>query len=128
MHDYVKELLKIYRKYPAMYSIDNSWDGFEWLNPDDKDHSTYSFFRKDETGKNNILFVINFTPMEWKDYRVGVPKKKKYKLLLNSDDVKFGGHGSFIPAELTAEEEPANYKDYSITFDLAPFSAAVFVF
>lgn len=128
MHDYVKELLKIYRKYPAMYSIDNSWDGFEWLNADDKDHSTYSFFRKDETGKNNVLFVINFTPMEWKDYRVGVPKKKKYKLLLNSDDVKFGGHGSFIPSELMAEEEPANYKDYSITFDLAPFSAAVFVF
>ena len=128
IHDYVKELLKIYRKYPAMYSIDNSWDGFEWLNADDKDHSTYSFFRKDETGKNNILFVINFTPMEWKDYKVGVPKKKKYKLLLNSDDVKFGGNGSVIPSEITAKAEPANYKDYSITFDLAPFSAAVFVF
>lgn len=128
MHDYVKELLKLYRKYPAMYSIDNSWDGFEWLNADDKDHSTYSFFRKDETGKNNILFVVNFTPMEWKDYKVGVPVKKKYKLLLNSDDVRFGGNGSVIPAELTAKEESANYKDYSITFDLAPFSAAVFVF
>lgn len=128
VHDYVKELLNIYRKYPAMYSIDNSWDGFEWLNADDKDHSTYSFFRKDETGKNNILFVINFTPMEWKNYKVGVPVKKKYKLLLNSDDVKFGGNGGFIPAELTAKAEPANYKDYSICFDLHPFSAAVFVF
>ncbi len=128
MHDYVKELLKLYRKYPAMYSIDNSWDGFEWLNADDKDRSTYSFFRKDETGKNNILFVVNFTPMEWKNYKVGVPQKKKYKLLLNSDDVRFGGSGNVIPSEITAQEEPVNYKDYSITFDLAPFSAAVFVF
>ncbi len=128
MHEYVKELLKLYRKYPCMYTIDNSWDGFEWLNADDKDRSTYSFFRKDETGKNNLLFVINFTPMEWKEYRVGVPKKKKYKLLLNSDDVKFGGMGNLIPSDISAQEVPVNYKDYSICFDLPPFTAAVFVF
>ena len=128
VHEYVKELLKLYHKYPSLYTIDNSWDGFEWLNADDKDRSTYSFFRKDETGKNNVLFVINFTPMEWKDYRVGVPKKKKYKLVLNSDDVRFGGIGHQIPSELMAVTEPANYKDYSICFDLPPFTAAIFVF
>lgn len=128
IHDYVKELLELYRKYPAMYTIDNSWDGFEWLNADDNEHSVYSFFRKDKTGKNNILFVINFTPMEWKNYKVGVPQKKKYKLLLNSDDVKFGGNGGVIPKEITAADEPANYKDYSISIDLPPFSAAIFVF
>ncbi len=68
MHDFVKELLTIYRKYPAMYTIDNGWEGFEWLNADDKERSVYSFYRKDETGKKNVLFVINMTPMMWENY------------------------------------------------------------
>lgn len=128
MHEYVKELLKLYNKYPAMYTIDNDWGGFEWLNADDADHSVYSFFRKDGTGKNNIMFVLNMTPMMWENYKVGVPKKKKYKLLLNSDEKRFGGNGHEIPAELTAVKETCNYKDYSISFDLPPYTAAVFVF
>ena len=76
MHDYVKELLQIYRKYPCLYENDNSWAGFEWLNCDDKDRSVYSFFRKSENGKNELLFILNMTPMEWENYVVGVPKKK----------------------------------------------------
>ena len=128
MHEYVKELLKLYRKYPAMYTIDNDWGRFEGLNADDADHSVYSFFRKDTTGRNNIMFVLNMTPMMWENYKVGVPRKKKYKLLLNSDDKRFGGNGHEIPAELTAVKETCNYKDYSISFDLPPYTAAVFVF
>ena len=125
---YVSELLTIYRKYPCMYSIDNSWEGFGWLNADDSARSTYSFFRKSKTGKNNLLFVINMTPMKWEDYRLGVPVKKKYRLLLNSDEERFGGTGCKLPEVLEAEAEPENYKDYSITFDLGPYMAAVFVF
>ncbi len=130
MHEYVRELLKLYRKYPCMYEEDNSWNGFEWLNADDAERSTYSFFRKSADGKNNLLFVLNMTPMMRVDYQVGVPKKKKYKLLLNSDEKRFGGNGNAIPAELAAvkEKEQVNYKDYSITFDLPPYTAAVFVF
>ena len=128
MHEYVKELLALYRKYPAMYTIDNDWAGFEWLNADDADRSTYSFFRKDETGKNNIMFVLNMTPMMWENYKIGVPKKKKYKLLLNSDEKRFGGQGHEIPAEITAVKEPCNFKDYSIAFDLPPYTAAIFIF
>ncbi len=128
MQEYVKELLGLYRKYPALYSIDNDWAGFEWLNADDADHSVYSFYRKDETGKNNIMFVLNMTPMKWENYKVGVPKKKKYKLLLNSDEKRFGGNGGEIPAEIMAVKEPCNFKDYSISFDLEPYTAAIFVF
>ena len=128
MHDYVKELLRLYRKYPAMYSIDNDWDGFEWLNADDAERSIYSFFRKDETGKNNILFVLNMTPMMREGFKVGVPKKKKYKLLLNSDEKRFGGFGNEIPAEITAVREKCDFKDYAITFDLPPLTAAIFIF
>lgn len=130
MHEYVKELLNLYRKYPCMYEADNSWDGFEWLNADDAERSTYSFFRKALDGKNNLLFVLNMTPMLRENYQVGVPKKKKYKLLLNSDETRFGGNGSVIPAEVSAvkQKEQVNYKDYSITFDLPPYTATVFVF
>ena len=128
MQDYVKELLQIYRKYPCLYENDNSWAGFEWLNCDDKDRSVYSFFRKSENGKNELLFVLNMTPMKWENYVVGVPKKKKYKLLLNSDDKKFAGNGNVIPKELAAEAKPCNNREYSITFDLPPYTAAIFLF
>ncbi|MCM1262034.1 MAG: 1,4-alpha-glucan branching protein GlgB [Butyrivibrio sp.] len=128
MHDYVKELLNIYRKYPAMYSIDNDWGGFEWLNADDAERSTYSFYRKDATGKNNIMFVLNMTPVMREGYKLGVPVKKKYKLLLNSDDKRFGGNGHEVPAEIAAKKEACNFKDYCITFDLPPLTALVFRF
>ena len=128
LHEYVKKLLELYNKYPCLYQIDNSWGGFEWLNCDDKDRSTYSFFRKTEDGKNNLMFIINMTPMKWENYKVGVPKKKKYKLLLNSDDVQFGGQGMEVPAEITSVKENCDYRDYSLTLDLPPYSALIFVF
>lgn len=128
VHTYVKELLKLYRKYPALYELDNTWDGFEWMNADDAEHSTYCFVRKCSSGKNNLLFVLNMTPMKWENYTVPVPKKKKYKLLLNSDEERFGGWGNEIPTEITAEKKPYHYKDYSISFDLPPYGAAVFLF
>ena len=128
VHTYVKELLELYRKYPAMYEIDNTWDGFEWMNADDAEHSTYCFVRKCSSSKNNLLFVLNMTPMKWENYTVPVPKKKKYKLLLNSDEERFGGWGNEIPAEIMAEKKPYHYKDYSISFDLPPYGAAVFLF
>ncbi len=128
LHDYVKKLLELYNKYPCLYEIDNSWGGFEWLNCDDKDRSTYSFFRKTSDGKNNLLFIINMTPMKWENYKVGVPKKKKYKLLLNSDDVQFGGQGMEVPAEITSVKENCDYRDYSLTLDVPPYSALIFAF
>lgn len=128
LHDYVKKLLELYNKYPCLYEIDNSWDGFEWLNCDDKDRSTYSFFRKTSNGKNNLMFIINMTPMKWENYKVGVPKKKKYKLLLNSDDVRFGGQGMEVPAEITSVKESCDYRNYSLTLNLPPYSALIFVF
>ena len=128
MQAYVKELLAIYHKYPCMYQIDNSWEGFEWVKADDADESTYAFIRKCPQSRQKLLFVMNMTPVERKGYRVGVPLKKKYKLLLNSDEVRFGGNGGVIPETITAEKEPWDYRDYSISFDLPPYASAVFVF
>ncbi len=128
MHEYMKELLHLYNKYPCLYENDNNWDGFEWINPDDADHSVYTFFRKSSTGRNNLLFVLNMTPMCRENYMIGVPKKGKFKLLLNSDEKRFGGNGNEVPTELTSVKEPCNYRDYSITLDLPPYAAMVFVF
>ncbi|MDE7270914.1 MAG: alpha amylase C-terminal domain-containing protein, partial [Acetatifactor sp.] len=128
MHEWVKELLQMYRKYPALYEFDNCWDGFEWMNADDTERSIYSFVRKSSTGRNSLLFVLNMTPIKWENYQVPVPKKKKYKLLMNSDEERFGGWGSEIPAEISAKAEPCHYHDYSISLDLPPYCAAVFVF
>ncbi|MGN0329686.1 MAG: 1,4-alpha-glucan branching protein GlgB [Kineothrix sp.] len=130
MHDYVKELLGIYRRYPCMYREDDSWNGFEWLDADDAERSIYSFFRKCGEDKNRILFVVNMTPVTREDFKLGVPEKKKYKLILNSDEERFGGNGRKIAKELAAvkEKEPVNGREYSITFDLPGLTAAVFVF
>ena len=128
MQEYVKELLKLYRKYPCLYEIDDDWAGFEWINANDGDRSIYSFFRKDSTDKNRLLFIMNMTPVPREDFRVGVPQKKRYKLLLNSDDTRFGGNGNIIPAEIRAEAKPWDNRDYSIAFSLPPYGAAVFVF
>ena len=128
MQNYVAELLKIYRKYPCMYEVDNSWDGFEWVKADDAEESTYAFIRKCPSSKHRLLFVMNMTPIERPDYRVGVPNKKKYKLLLNSEDKRFGGEGREIQASVMAEKISCDGRDYSISFDLLPFSSAVFLF
>ncbi len=128
MQDYVAELLKLYRKYPCMYQNDNSWAGFEWISADDAERSIYGFVRKSANGKNSLLFVLNLTPVARPDFRIGVPKKKKYKLLLNSDEKRFGGDGNVIPAELAAQKGECDYKDYYISFDLPALTAAVFVF
>ena len=126
--EYMRQLLEIYRKYPCMYENDNNWNGFEWMNADDADHSTYSFVRKSSTGKRNLLFVMNMTPMKWENYTVGVPEKKKYRLLLNSDDTAFGGRGHEVPKELMAKKKAFHYHDYSISFDLPPYGALIFVY
>ena len=125
---YVGELLKIYRKYPCMYTDDNSWKGFEWINADDKDRSTYTFLRRTEADPRCLLFIHNMTPMKWEGYKLGVPKEGDYKLILNSDDTKFSGNGNPVPKKLTAVKDYCDYKDYSITLDIPPYTSLVYEF
>jgi 1,4-alpha-glucan branching enzyme len=126
--DFMRELLHIYQKYPAMYELDASWDGFEWINANDNYRSIFSFIRKSKTGKNNLLFVCNFTPMAYDDYRVGVPEKRKMKLLLNSEDVKFGGKDVKRQKTYTPRKKECDGRPYSIAYPLPPYGVAVFVY
>ena len=129
IQDWMKDLLHIYQKNKAMYELDASWDGFEWINADDRDRSIFSFIRKSKDGKNNLLFVINFTPMARDDYRVGVPKKKTYKLILNSEDKKFNGTDEKSrPDSYKAEKSECDGRDFSFAYPLAPYGVAVFKF
>ncbi len=128
MQDYVKELLKIYRKYPACYELDDSWAGFEWMDADDAENSVYSFVRRSSAKTGSLLFVLNMTPVKREGYRVAVPQKKKYKLILNSDEERFGGWGNEVPAEILSKKVPHKNQKFSIEVDLPPYSALVFVF
>ncbi len=126
MQDYVKELLRLYTSNSAWYENDNNWKGFEWVNCNDADRSVYSFLRKSEDEKKKFLFVLNMTPIERKEYQVGVDGKKKCKLILNSDDKKYGGNGAMIPKEITPVKKECDGKPYSITFTLPAFTAVIF--
>ena len=105
LQNFTKDLFRLYHKNKALYELDAVPEGFEWVNADDKDRSIFSFIRHSKDNKKNLLFVCNFTPVAREDYRVGVPRGKQYKLILNSDDKKYGGSGAERPLVYKAEEE-----------------------
>ena len=125
---WMRDLLHMYKKKQALYELDQSWEGFEWVNADDAYRSIYSFIRHSKDGKHNLLFVINFTPMARDDYRVGVPRKKQYKLILNSDDVKYGGNGEKRQNIYHAVKKECDGRPYSFGYKLPPYGVAVFEF
>ena len=129
MQAYVRELMKIYKKYPCMYELDSQPGGFNWINADDTYKSIYSFYRTGTKEKNRLLFVMNFTPIARDDYRVGVPVNTKYKLILDSDEKRFGGQSEEPKKEVYAAEKIEwDGQDYSIAYPLPAYGAAVFVF
>ena len=128
MQRYTEDLLKIYRKYPALWELDNDDRGFRWINADDTEKSLYSFIRMDSTGKNNLAVVINFTPVQRDDYRMGLPKAATCSLVLNSDETKYGGIGVHIPKKIKAKKQEWDNQPYSIGFTLPPFGAVIYKF
>ena len=128
IQSWMRDLLHMYKKKQALYELDQSWEGFEWVNADDAYRSIYSFIRHSKDGKHNLLFVINFTPMAREDYRVGVPRKKQYKLILNSDDVKYGGNGEKRQNIYHAVKKECDGRPYSFGYKLPPYGVAVFEF
>ena len=123
---YYSDLLHIYQKYPALYRLDSDWNGFQWINANDGDRSIFSFIRRDETGKKNLLFVINFTPMARDDYRVGVPKSGTYTLILDNEHglYKRGEH-AFSKRSVKSE---CDGQPYSFAYPLPAYGTAVFRF
>lgn len=126
LQNFVRDLLHLYRKYPAFYAKDDSWDGFEWVNADDSDRSIYSFIRRDGTGKNNLLFVVNMTPMERNDYMVGAPHGGRYTLIMDRDGAVTAKSGK--KTAFTAEKGECDHQPYRVAYELPAYGCAVFKF
>ena len=126
LQNYVRGLLTLYKKYPALYRLDNSFDGFQWVNANDGDRSIFSFIRRDETGKKNLLFICNFTPVDRMDYRVGVPKRGNFTLILDNK------HGLYekedTPKVYRSAKGECDNQPYSFAYPLPAYGTAVFRF
>ena len=122
LQNFVKTLLHMYTKYPALYAADNDPEGFEWINADDAYRSIFSLIRKSPTKRNNLLFVVNYTPVDRPDYRVGVPKKKQYKLIMDENGLLDK------PKIFKAEEQECDHREYSFNYSLPGYGVAVFTY
>lgn len=123
---YVRDLLHIYTKYPAMYEADEDWEGFQWINANDGDRSIFSFMRRAKDLKKSLLFVCSFTPIERPDYQLGVPKKGTYTLLLDNK------HGLYQPSEkppvFRAVKQECDGQPYCINLPLPAYGTAILRF
>ena len=126
MKAYVKDLNKLYSEYEAMYVHDYDTIGFEWMSCDNANMSVVSFVRRGNTVKNQLLFICNFTPVEYDNFRTAVPCLGKYTKILCSDDLCYGGTGVKNTKTVQAEEIPCEKKDYSIEMNLPPLSVTVY--
>ncbi len=126
LQNYVKDLLHIYKKYPALWESDNDWDGFHWINANDGDRSIFSFVRYAKNHKQSLLFICNFTPMAREDYQTGVPKKGNYTLLLDNQ------HGLYKSPNkapvLKAVKKECDGQPYSIALPLSAYGTAILRF
>ena len=120
MREFVRDLNHLYRDHAAFWQNDQDWEGFRWISCDDRDNSVLAFRRIDRSG-HEIIGICNFCPIRREGYRLGLPKGGAYELLLNSDEVRYGGWGTQLP-EIRAEKSPWGDLDYSAEFTLPPLS------
>ena len=122
LRDFCRALNAAYKKYPAMYEIDGSWDGFSWLSVNNRDQSVFAFLRKGYSGKG-VVCVCNFTPVKAEGVIIGLPEKGALKLVLNSDDARFGGSGAYVKKTAKSRARPFEGHPQSASLDLPPLSA-----
>ena len=121
LKDFTKKCLKLNKNYPCLYATDYSSEGFRWINANDKDNSVLSFMRISPDGKKNLLFVLNFTPVERDSFRIGVPFKTKYKLVLGDNEAD-------QKKTLTAVKGDCDGYPQSLLVDLHKYGIAVYEF
>ncbi|MBQ9156207.1 MAG: 1,4-alpha-glucan branching protein GlgB [Eubacterium sp.] len=126
LKNFVSALIHLYRKNKCLYEYDCWPEGFEWINANDGDRSIFSFVRHSESGKNNLLFVCNFTPMARPDYRVGTTCRRKHTLVLNSDAAEFGGSGAERQTIYKPVKQECDNRKFSFAYDLPAYGVAVF--
>jgi 1,4-alpha-glucan branching enzyme len=125
MQRYYAALNHLYLEHPALWACDDSWDGMSWIDADNADESVYSYRRIDPKTKEDIVVVLNFTPVERRGFYVGVPEKGAYEEIFNSDATEFGGSGLHNTAPIPSEAVLCFGLPHRIRFDLPPMSAVL---
>ncbi|URN84736.1 1,4-alpha-glucan branching protein GlgB [Acetobacterium wieringae] len=125
VHTYIKELNKFYRKEKALWTDDHSWEGFEWLEPNNSEQSILIFKRMGAEDKDTLITIINFCPLSYTDYQIGVPTGSNYRLAFNSDDSNYGGTGFKVKKNVKAQPIPLHGQDYSVSINIPPSAMVV---
>ncbi|NCC42739.1 MAG: 1,4-alpha-glucan branching protein GlgB [Clostridia bacterium] len=128
MKEYMKAVAQLYKEKPALYLMDYDPDGFEWINSVEWEKSMVTFMRKTKKQEDTLVVVCNFSDVAYDNYQIGVPYPGKYKEILNSDAVSFGGDGITNPRVKMARKEEADDRAYSIKIKVAPLSVSIFNF
>lgn len=125
MQAYVRDLNHFYLSHPQFWQNDQSWDGFQWVQPDASDDNLLAFRRIDNRNRE-ILVICNFCPVQRLDYRLGVPRPGIYKPVLSTAEEKYGGSWTMIPS---AKAERASFREYkySACFNIPPMSTTYYV-
>jgi 1,4-alpha-glucan branching enzyme len=124
----VRDLNKLYRDQPALYKFNFSHEGFEWINADDAERSVISWMRKGDDEADTLIFVANFNPQVWNNYRLGVPKMGYYDEVFNSDDLYYGGSDIRNLKVLETAPIPANRQTHSLSLKVPPLAVMVLKF
>jgi 1,4-alpha-glucan branching enzyme len=119
VRNWVRDLNHFYRNTPALYEVDFSVDGFEWVDANDNQSSVIAFLRKDKSG-NPVLVICNFTPIVRENYRVGVPRGGYWRECLNSDAPYYGGGGKGNMGGVEAVPLPSHGRYQSLLLTLPP--------
>ncbi len=121
--NWVRDLNRFYRDTPALYELDFSPEGFEWIDHSDSQSSVIAFLRKARSGESVVLVVCNFTPVPRPNYLVGVPRGGRWRECLNSDAHIYGGSGQGNMGGVDAAPLPAHGRFHSLTLTLPPLGA-----
>jgi len=119
----VRDLNNLYRKTPALYELDFSATGFEWIEVSDRDNSILSWIRRDKSGEF-VICITNFTPVVRNNFRIGVPQAGSYRERLNTDAQQYGGSGISNPA-MTAEPVASHNRPHSLSLALPALATLI---
>ncbi|BHH83240.1 1,4-alpha-glucan branching protein GlgB [Desulforhopalus sp. 52FAK] len=119
------ELNTIYKTNGPLWELDNSGEGFSWLDIEDRDNSVISFARYNTNRENHLVCIFNFTPQPQKGYKIALPANANYDIIYNSDDMKFGGSSSEVFGKIIPVHEPYAQGAYQATIHLPPLAALI---
>lgn len=122
----VTDLNGLYKSEPALYEKQFSSEGFEWINYSDHQNAVFSFIRKGNLEKDNLIIICNFTEVVREDYRIGIPTRGILTELFNSDAKIYGGSDVLDSKKVTIDTSPYDGRDYSAALLLGPLSVKVF--